>query len=697
MRSRLFVSTGACAVLVLSGCVDRPTEVRVPSSRIAGQVRADATVEVQPIERMAVSMAVSGAFRPGTPVQVQVSLTATLATDAAVGLFAPELDARRDDRSRVIPDSSVAAARTFRILLGAGETTERTATIVFPEPGYYRVSVAASEARPYARVVGGRPVIGAAVAEAWVWVHEDSGRVTPSFDPTVFGRNYRSVIGPRRPRSAPRPAPAQGRLSGECDTWRVVFWNSDLSQFTVIPAGVYSYTITEDYSGSPVAGGSFILNPDGIFSMCVDPGYSYSGTIGLADQYINIQAPSVTGWFSGGPTTGASYDLNVDAAAGRVFTNMRVASANAQARFGRPRGALGVKLADCPSQPNSCYRTSEDRVYIRPQHVWNGPSSTFNAFIQAHEFGHAYHENGLGGLTGGNCPSPHFLDEPSSLGCAYSEGLASLVAVVAFGENFDLDGAYELNSFFSSGDDGSQIEGAVTSFLYDLYDIASSPDGLAGDDDGVSYGAPYLGDVIRTCSVLYSIQQVWLRPDGIDHLVYCLERQVDQAVVTSPMFFASRGFDPDGFSEGATEPPSWSVPVTRDRWVHNLYGQSGGGGGGGGGSGVVASISGPSTVQPWVQYTFTGSATGGTSPYTFDWFVDGQSQGTGQSFSWSSGWSYTLTLNVTDATGSQASASVVVTLEECCAQLRDSGGRVLAPRTAPRPPQSRPFARSRRP
>ncbi len=77
------------------------------------------------------------------------------------------------------------------------------------------------------------------------------------------------------------------------------------------------------------------------------------------------------------------------------------------------------------------------------------------------------------------------------------------------------------------------------------------------------------------------------------------------------------------------------------------------------------SIAGPSTVLPADHPTFTASAVGGTLPFQYVWKVNGVVKQTGASasFAWTSGASYTLTLTVTDASGSSRSASKAVTVQ----------------------------------
>jgi hypothetical protein len=256
--------------------------------------------------------------------------------------------------------------------------------------------------------------------------------------------------------------------------------------------------------------------------------------------------------------------------------------------LGVVRPSITVRLD--PNAGNSSYSPSADEITIRStgdaDHVW-GP---LGIFVAAHEYGHAVHERALGGnVAGGQCPSPHYIDGAHNLQCAYSEGFANFHAVAtrradlrnegesdwAIEQNFNYPGwVYEHGSPVSPSTDGSIIEGAVAAFLYDLVDAPDWPDSpfntADGDDDSVTFPGSYLADIIRTCNVLYSS---WTRADGIDHLIYCLEQQVDPAVTGSQMYFPTRSSDPFNQTEAAAEPPGWSVAVIRALWTRNLYGQ----------------------------------------------------------------------------------------------------------------------------
>lgn len=79
----------------------------------------------------------------------------------------------------------------------------------------------------------------------------------------------------------------------------------------------------------------------------------------------------------------------------------------------------------------------------------------------------------------------------------------------------------------------------------------------------------------------------------------------------------------------------------------------------------VVTISGPSSVRPFATCEWTGSASGGTSPYSFAWTAAGAS-GSGSYFDYTngspSGSSFTVGLTATDASGTPVPVSRNVTV-----------------------------------
>lgn len=132
----------------------------------------------------------------------------------------------------------------------------------------------------------------------------------------------------------------------------------------------------------------------------------------------------------------------------------------------------------------------------------------------------------------------------------------------------------ESGAAWSPGEDGSLVEGAVAAFFFDLRDPANEP------ADPVAYPYSYLTAAIKTCRVYantISGSTMWVIPDGIDFLTYCLENRIDPAVTGSSVFFTDRDNflygDPTDFMESASEPAGWSASDLRSLWTSLLYGQ----------------------------------------------------------------------------------------------------------------------------
>lgn len=412
-------------------------------------------------------------------------------------------------------------------------------------------------------------------AELWILVDESGGRVTSSFDPSVLPDSIIPTPGPRRYR-AQRTAPAFPRARaalGACDSWQVVYYNSDANNgaggYDAVP-GVLATGTIYDYYGNPVGSINSTADATGAFYVCTNYQESYSGQVSLVNSDVNIQDPAYAAYFGGGESDGSSYQTTASGVAARVFTNMRLTVPSSRSLFSKSRPVIGVKVG---SGYQTEYKTSEDRIYINSTNaVWGG----YGIFSSAHEYGHAFQNNALGGFGSFSCPNPHYIDGASGLGCALVEGFADFHAVIVRADSLKIDdfsdyGAERDVNYAGTGD-GSVVEGAVASFFYDLLDNASTPDGSNnqsdGDDDTVAYPGSYIADIVKTCFVNGTT-----KANGIDHIIYCFERTIDPAITGSPTYFPTRSPDPTSYSEGATEPPSWSQSNIRALWLRNLYGQ----------------------------------------------------------------------------------------------------------------------------
>lgn len=60
----------------------------------------------------------------------------------------------------------------------------------------------------------------------------------------------------------------------------------------------------------------------------------------------------------------------------------------------------------------------------------------------------------------------------------------------------------------------------------------------------------------------------WNSPDGIDHLIWCLENQVDTAITNGDDYFQERESHP---TQENQNDHSWDEDHIRTMWLMNLY------------------------------------------------------------------------------------------------------------------------------
>jgi len=223
--------------------------------------------------------------------------------------------------------------------------------------------------------------------------------------------------------------------------------------------------------------------------------------------------------------------------------------------FSAYRGRLDVDLRAHP-ETTSAYYPLSDKINLYDGHVWE---LGYSNYVRGHEFGHALHEKALGGLpsTDPSCYE-HSMSSVELMKCAYFEGFAAYSGTVVGGyHTVNLENNY----FYSSGMDGSRVQGPIAAFFWDLTDSGTEA------HDAVSFPGSYVASIISSCQV-----NGGTRANGIDHLIYCFENQIDSLVTSDPDYFPSRSSDPTSYSESASEPYGWSSSVIRNLWVENLYG-----------------------------------------------------------------------------------------------------------------------------
>jgi len=175
-----------------------------------------------------------------------------------------------------------------------------------------------------------------------------------------------------------------------------------------------------------------------------------------------------------------------------------------------------------------------------------------NPWVAAHEFGHAFHNEALGGIASGSSCPRHTRSTGSSYRCAYAEGFADYAGDVGVGQTSNSEkGDYSDHPY-----DAAEIEGNVAALLNDLIDSNNE-----GDDD-TTYPPYYVGRVFESCVADNSAG------DDVSDFVWCLENRINETVHDASF---PRGNDaPDRVREGAAEPSDWSASKIRSTWLQNV-------------------------------------------------------------------------------------------------------------------------------
>jgi hypothetical protein len=197
-----------------------------------------------------------------------------------------------------------------------------------------------------------------------------------------------------------------------------------------------------------------------------------------------------------------------------VFEHLISVKANALTLFNRQRGFLNVEIK---TASNSSYSPSADKITISDTHVYDD----FAGFTHAHEYGHALHAVAFahGNPGSGGCSGPHFINMPSNLACAYSEGFAdyfSILTLPTFHPALS-PAQFELNSWvLGYPTQGPSIEGAVAAYFLDMSDGVN-----AAENDTQALNAAFVANVLSGC-VSLSLGAV----GDVTGLKYCFEKNL---------------------------------------------------------------------------------------------------------------------------------------------------------------------------
>ncbi|HEX5872011.1 MAG TPA: hypothetical protein VFY65_16390 [Longimicrobium sp.] len=571
------------------------------------------------MDRFEVQVRAGGAFRPGQPIQITVTGKANLRTgDAVVQLVLPEVAAARRagwERLDYGHDGDAEPEFADRQSIGRGQSLTRTASITIPRPGYYQVVATIRQRAEDAtdeQPADGELVQNVAHDEIWIYVAENGGRATDTFEPARIPESMHRVPGPLTPLTQAPPgtvdepantgprtsrAPAgsprhtHAPYAGYVDL-HAMYWNNDVSALRPIPNARYEYLIynrlgtfirsspgTTDASGLTFVECYSDANGYGQYKLRV---YLDSDRVTMQEQ-LAIDTP-VRDFATTCGTAGNEQPLagTLPKERSHVYANLDRGIRNGDAFFGLRRADITVALSSTHSYSTYEWHSTARRLIIatNPAPGFGGQIwGTFGAFVHVHEYGHAYQEDVLGGvkryyyINGGTtpvCPQNHPMQNQTNLQCALAEGFADYYAVSALpGATGVVETEMESGRYSPSatnqwsygvGSNGSIIQGAVASFLYDITDPANET------HDQTAYPGTYVAEVIRTCQVWTGS---WKYNDGIDHLAYCFV-----GTITDTQYFNTRSPHPTSHSTTAPEPEPYNTRYfkIRKNSMKNLFG-----------------------------------------------------------------------------------------------------------------------------
>ncbi len=459
--------------------------------------------------------------------------------------------------------------------MGAGQTIVRQFQLIVPVAGYYRVVASAIADSDDEITSNGALIQNAIHREVWVWITPEGGKVTSNFDESIFPLNARKRPGPllinvdqiSYPRAQPHD-PLQNRTlmpSSSCDPsyvcGYVLFYNSDTATYDPVPHAYLYLDFYDIIYEHPAGGTSTETDAQGYYELNCGGSYYYEGfgKVQLLNSDVEIDAPNVASLSVDYSDCGTNDDITVSSSQkARVFTNFNIAIAASRSILSYNRGEILVDLEGSAS--NSSYNPNEDKITIRAaagdDHIWG----EFGVFVAAHEYGHAVHEEALGGInpnSDDNCDS-HSVGAQSSYGCALAEGFADFHAVATRGDEGSF---YTTIINRATGSVGPKVEGSVAAFFYDLIDGTTAGE-TSENHDETDYSGAYVAGSLATCNVALAF---WQRASGVDHIIFCLENSLGHQ-----QYFSGR-LPPSDFDESVSEPGGWSASDIFKNWRWNIF------------------------------------------------------------------------------------------------------------------------------
>ena len=601
MKRSIMAITGLVALI---GCSDldgpdvereprvsrQPQETRVAASRVQDQEGPKRTSNMAARSWFDIEFDVDGALKPETPIHLTVTYTANFSTHAAdLRITLPEVEyAKLSDWGQEYetpPGIQLpATVKSSHPFAAEGNFEHRTEFSV-PVAGIYRVHATAESGKLHADEIKERAQ-PTTHETAWLLVTETGGRVLDDFDPAVVPNGFYRQPGPFRKIDPGEPKPSQagvgaflaplarnlfGSLSCPSDKVciRFVYYDNDLNGTHTLRNLRYNWKFVNLPEGATAKSGSGVSDSQGrIRVACPDFSAQGAGTVSFDDAKAKI-VPRTDHTFSWGHgDCGEELDVTLPSREGRTWVNAWHSIRNSEQKF-VTRRKMRIQV-NPPGETRCGYLPAPDVIRVIQNGRWRCIWGSYGLFVLPHEYGHALHEKSLGGVAAIDTTCyTHYPHTREALGCAYNEGWADYYALAVrptvFGSAVPWlsdysDKKFGDNEYYETGYDGAHYSGIITAFFYDLFDDTSEPhDSLDLDEETVTR-------MMGRCKVKEGT--TWISPTGIDHLIWCLEAQVDTVITGGDDYFTTR--DPDPTDQNQSD-HGWNEDHIRTLWLKNLY------------------------------------------------------------------------------------------------------------------------------
>lgn len=543
-------------LLFATSCVDDPVSVdEQPIERPGDMALAQQQEEEQGGNfraRLEVNFVVRGDLVPNTLITVDIEGVATEeilsgTVEVALPTMAEMELAGPDKRLRHVPGGKPPVVARWRLsAMNAGDSWKESVQVgLIPEKGYYQITAMARTEGTFQSPY----VDDNAFRETWLFVADGGGRQTNFFDPSIFPEHIVpqpgpfEVWGPEASGSSSNQVGAS-MAAGAPRTFTVYFYTDSASNKDI---GMKD----AEYRAEYIERAQHVTTYQGTVPR---DGYVDFPCTGYPEQHVSGRV-----WVPTTSEVNADYRLSywqarysqcgdtIPVYGARhyylpwLFLNYAIPRIEDHFRHYRSRVSYTYEDTD----ESTVYRGSQDKIIYRRR-------SVDRVWTSAHEFGHALHEEELGGLWRAHCPDLHYVSQPSNYKCALQEGFADYAANIG-SPAWDYGDWEDYHRAAPDWRANAEIEGNVAALFHDLIDGGSE------DGDDVSLYAYDVATVFGTCRHSDG------KREDIADFVWCMENRVDQAVHTTNFPHLNLTRNPQ-----SNRPSNWNADDIRSTWLKNV-------------------------------------------------------------------------------------------------------------------------------